>query len=219
MPLLRCLSMDGRVSGREFYVRSAEVRAFIRNVRGDFKLANGSLFTRGFEADLLGGHVILAANIQHMDTKPHSEVHASLQAISIGDVKRAVRNANLQSLPVEGHIDGTADAAWTDSIQNIKARSNVRVTASLVHASANTTAIPVNGAMRVSYDGRTSAATLTDTFIRTPQTRVDIAGASGRRLNLTARLQTRLGRFRVPEQHAISANRQLRWIVESCWSG
>ena len=49
MPLLRCLSMDGRVSGREFYVRSAEVRALIRNVRGDFKLAKGNLFTRGIK--------------------------------------------------------------------------------------------------------------------------------------------------------------------------
>lgn len=189
VPLLRCLSMNGRVSSREFYVSSTDVRAFIRNIRGDFKLANGNLFTRGIEADLLGGHVSLAANIQHMDTKPRSEVHASVQAISIADVKRALRNANVKSLPVDGHIDAAADAAWADSIQNIKAHSDVRLTANLVNASSSATSVPVNGEMRVSYDGRSSAATLTDTFIRTPQTRVDIGGIAGPRLNLTARLQ------------------------------
>jgi len=37
----------------------------------------------------------------------------------------------------------------------------------------------------VSYDGRANMATLTNTFARTPQTRVDINGTAGQRLNLT----------------------------------
>src|SRR4029077_14646788 len=82
VPALRTLVMDGRLNSRELAVNSPDLRTVIRNLRGEFKLANGNLDARGLGADLLGGRLNVIATMQHLDSSPVSKVHASLQAIS-----------------------------------------------------------------------------------------------------------------------------------------
>ena len=184
-PVLRTVVLDGRVNSPELAVSSPDLRTVIRNVRGEFQLANGNLDARVLEVDLLGGRLSAAATVQHMDTNPVSKLHASLQAISLDAVKAALRTANLNQIPVQGHINGTADAAWSGSIQNMKARSDIGVKAALASAASGSEPIPLDGALHLSYDGRPNETTLTNTFLRTAQTRVEINGTSGQRLNLT----------------------------------
>src|SRR5713226_5530850 len=181
---LRTVVLDGHLNGRELAVNSTDLRTVIRNVRGEFKLANGNLDAHGLGADLLGGRITATATMQHLDTSPVSKLHASLQAISLTAAKAALRTANLNQIPIEGHIDGTADAAWVGSVQDVKAYSDIGLKAILASAAAGSARIPLDGAFHVSYDGRTGVATSTNTFVRTPQTRVDINGFAGKKLKL-----------------------------------
>jgi translocation and assembly module TamB len=184
-PPLRTVVLDGQLNSRELAVNSPDLSTVIRNVRGEFKLANGNLDAHGLGADLLGGRLHATATMQHLDTSPVSKVHASLQAISLAAAKTALRTANLNQIPIEGDIDGTADAAWVGSVQNVKAHSDIGLQATLASAAAGSARIPLDGAFHLSYDGRTGLATSINTFVRTPQTRVDINGSAGKKLNVT----------------------------------
>ncbi len=189
VPALRTVVLDGRLNSRELAVNSPDLRAVIHNLQGEFKLANGNVDARVLGADLLGGHLKATATMQHLDTSPISKVHASLQAISLATAKAALRTANLNQIPIEGHIDGTADAAWVGSVENIKAHSDIGLKATLASAAAGSARIPLDGAIHLSYDGRSSLATSTNTFVRTPQTRVDINGSAGKKLNVTVQVR------------------------------
>ena len=109
-PMLRTVVLDGLLNSRELAVNSPDLRTVIRNVRGQFRLAKGNLDARGLAADLLDGHLTAAATMQHLDTNPVSKLHASMQAISLGAAKAALKTANLHQIPITGHISGTADA-------------------------------------------------------------------------------------------------------------
>jgi translocation and assembly module TamB len=185
VPPLRTVILDGQMNSRELAVNSPDLRTVIRNVRGEFKLANGNLYAHGLGADLLGGRITAAATMQHLDTSPVSNLHASLQAISLAAAKTALRTANLNQIPIEGHIDGTVEAAWVGSVQNVKAHSDIGLKATLASASAGSARFPLDGWFHLSYDGRSNLATSTDTFVRTPQTRVDLNGTVGKKLNVT----------------------------------
>jgi translocation and assembly module TamB len=156
----------------------------IRNLGGEFKLANGNLDARGLGVELLGGRLTAAATVQHLDANPISKLHASVQSISLGAVKATFHQANLSQTPISGHIDATADAGWNGSVRNIRARSVVVLKAALTSSSAGSAPIPLDGSVHLEYDGRSGMATLTDTFVRTPRTRVDMSGSAGQRLNL-----------------------------------
>ena len=193
-PMLRAVVLDGHLNSRELVVNTPDLRTAIRNIRGEFRLANGNLDAHGMEADLLGGHLTTTATMRHLDTNPVSKVHASVQAISLASAKAALRTAGLNRIPIDGHVDGIADAAWAGSVKNIKARSDVALKAALTSASAGSAPIPLDGGFHLSYDGSSSVATLTNTFVRTPQTRVDVNGTAGQRLNL--RVQAHAGDLR-----------------------
>ena len=185
VPALQTVVLDGRLNSRELAVNSPDLRTVISNLRGEFKLANGNLEAYGLGADLLGGRLNVIATMRHLDSKPVSKIHASLQAISLAAAKAAVRTANLNQIPIEGHIDGAVDAAWVGSVQNVKAHSEIGLKATLASAAASSARIPLDGSFHVSYDGGTGFATSTNTFVRTPQTRVDLNGFAGKKLNLT----------------------------------
>jgi translocation and assembly module TamB len=185
--MLRALILDGRLNSRELTVNSPDLRTAIRNIRGEFKLAHGDLNADGFEADLLGGRLIATATMRHLDANPVSKLHASVRAISLAAAKTALRTASLNQIPIDGQINGVADAAWAGSVKNIKARSDIALKAALTSAAAGSAPIPLDGAFHLNYDGSSSVAALTNTFVRTPQTRVDINGTAGQRLNLRVR--------------------------------
>jgi len=185
VPALRTVVLDGRLNSRELAVNSPDLLTVIHNLQGEFKLANGNLDVHGLAADLLGGRLKATATMQHLDTSPVSKVHASLQAISLATAKAALRTANLNQIPIEGRIDGTADAAWVGSVENVKAHSDIGLKATLASAAAGSARIPLDGSFHLSYDGRSGLATSTNTFVRTPQTRVDINGSVGKKLNVT----------------------------------
>lgn len=185
VPALRTVVLDGQLNSRELAVNEPDLCTVIRNVRGEFKLVNGNLDAHGLGADLLGGRLSATATMQHLDTSPVSKLHASLEAISIAAAKAALRTASLNQIPIEGRIDGTADAAWAGSVENVKAQSDIGLKATLASAAAGSARIPLDGSFHLSYDGRSDLTTSTNTFIRTPQTRVDISGSAGKKLNVT----------------------------------
>jgi translocation and assembly module TamB len=187
VPAVRALTLDGHLNGHELAVSTSDLSAVVRNIEGEFKLLNGNLDVRGLQADLLGGHVTATASMQHLDANSIAKLHASVQAISLRAANAALRTARLNPMPMDGKVSGTADAAWAGSVRNIEARSEITLKAALTSASAESSPVPVDGAVHVSYDGRSGMATLTDTFMHTPQTRVEMNGTAGQNLNLNLR--------------------------------
>ena len=185
VPMIRSFDLDGHVSSHELAVHSPDLRTVIRNIRGDFKIAGGNFDARSVEADVLDGHLRAVASMHHLDSEPVSRVHASVQSLSVQSAKAALRTANLAQLPVEGSVTGSADAAWSGGVQNIRGRCDLGLKGTLASASANSAHVPLDGAFHVSYDGKSNVAALTNTFVHTPQTRVDLTGTAGKRLNLS----------------------------------
>jgi translocation and assembly module TamB len=182
VPMIRALDLDGRLNSRELLVSTGAVNAVIRNVRGEFKLTNGNLAVRGVEADLVGGHVTATATMQHLDANSRARVHASVNTISLSAANGALMTGRLNAMPIDGPISGTADAEWAGSVKNITARSEITLKGALT--STRSAPVPVDGAAHLNYDGRTATATVTNTSVHTPRTRVEINGTAGQKLNL-----------------------------------
>jgi translocation and assembly module TamB len=186
VPVLRAVAINGRLNG-ELALNTSDLNAVVRNIRGEFELLNGNLDVHGVQADLLGGYVTAAATMQHLDANSTAKLHASVRSISLAAANAALRTARLDPMPMGGQINGTADAAWTGGVKNIKARSEIALKAALSGASGGSTPIPVDGAVNLSYDGHSGTATLTNTSVHTPQTRVEVDGTAGPTVHLNLR--------------------------------
>src|SRR5262249_2016782 len=172
-PLLRSVSLDGQLHSRQLLVDGPELHTTIRNVEGQFQLANGNFGAHGIAADLLGGHLTAVASMQDLERNPVSHIHATLESISLGGTENALHTPNLRQIPIEGNLSGEVEASWAGTIRNLKARSDVTLKGAIAHANESSK-VPLNAAFHVTYDGRNQLATLMNTFAHTPQTSVNI---------------------------------------------
>lgn len=183
---VRGVVLEGHLSSRELAVHTADVRTFVRNVHGEFRLADGNLDVRRLDAEVLGGRLAATASVQHLDAQSHAKGHASIKGIPMRGVKAALRTLNPNQIPLDGHVDAAAEATWAgDGLKSLKASSDITVTGALFR-DPRVARVPLDGVAHITYDGCSGVATLANTVMRTPQTRVEISGtAVGQKLDLS----------------------------------
>src|SRR5215472_17304226 len=58
-------------------------RVEIRNLDGDYRLADGKLTVSNLRTDMLGGLIVGRAEMNHLDAIAESQIHASVQDMSL----------------------------------------------------------------------------------------------------------------------------------------
>ena len=188
---LRGVKVDGRLESRELALDTAQARAQIRSLHASYRLADGDLVVDGLGADALGGHLSAQARIQHLDTNPTSRVQAALQSISLQAIREAARSAQLKNMPIAGRVNGNIEAAWTGSLQTMQARTEFSLKGTLERsASSRAALLPLEGSARVAYDAPSQRITVSQAFLRTPQSRVEVQGSLDRRSSLQVQAET-----------------------------
>lgn len=193
LPLLKCVVIDGNINSGELNLASVDGRVMVRSLRGKYQLANGNLSAPDIAMNLLNGEIRANLNLQHVDQNPSGKLQASLRGLSIEAAKEASRNPSLRELPLAGSVTGEADASWKAGMEGLLAKSDILIQGAL-HNNASKAAVPVNGAVHVTYDAARSLITLRDTTLRTPSTSIVAQGTVGNRSNLT--VQARLADLR-----------------------
>src|SRR5437667_1934606 len=123
-PMPRNVSISGRVNSNGLAAWSTQAVVKIQKIVGRYQLANGNFKADAFALDLLNGRLKADGTIEHVDTTPRSRAHVELAGISLQALKSSLKTLSNQSMPVTGKLDATADAAWTGSLANLKAKSN-----------------------------------------------------------------------------------------------
>ena len=190
-PFLRNVIIAGGLESRELALVTPQVRTAIRSLHGNYRLANGNMIATDLGADLLGGRLTAELHMQHLDSTPVSHLRVSVHAISLGTMRGAVKTAQLNQLPVTGRIDGAADAFWTGSMQTLKVKSDLTLKAAIAqNSTASPAPLPVDGVIHVNYDRSRNEIAFRDTFLRTPQSLIDVQGIVGNRSDLRVQAST-----------------------------
>jgi translocation and assembly module TamB len=184
-PLLRSIAVDGQIASEALSAIASSGRVEVRKLQGRYQLADGNLRAHGVEAELLDGRMNADVDMKNLDTTPSSRLSATLHSISLRAVQRAVDRPELKRVTVSGILDGTAEAAWTGNLNNLRARSDlaVRAAAKTPHA-ASATYIPVDGVIHAAYDGPSTVLTLHQTTLRIPSTTLTAEGQVSKRSKL-----------------------------------
>jgi len=188
-PFLRNIRIDGQMGSDVLAAVVSSGRLEIRNFRGQYQLADGSLHTRGIEAETLGGRVNASLDVDHLEGTPTSHLKAAVRGVSLSSAQRTFHRPELKPVAISGTLDGSTEASWTGSVSNIHARVDA-VLRSAAKNNGNSSArdIPVDGAIHAVYDGPKSALTLHQTTLRIPATSLTAEGevSNHSRLNIQA---------------------------------
>ena len=187
---LRSIAIEGQMGSHTLSAVASGKRVEVRNLKGRYQLADGTLRAQGVQADLLDGRIDADVDTTNLDTTPSSRVRATLHGISLRAAQQTINAAELKNVVVSGSVDGTVEADWTGSVSNVHARSDLALRSAKASHSAAATYIPVDGIIHVSYDGPTNALTLRQTTLRIPSATLTADGQISKQSKLQVQATT-----------------------------
>src|SRR6202040_1197548 len=140
-----------------------------------------------------GGRINADLNVRNLDATPSGHLRAALHSISLQATQHAVRQEANQ-VAISGIVNGTADASWTGSLNSVRVRSDLMVSAAAKSASrvasTSPSQIPVDGVIHATYEGTRTAFTLRQSTLHIPSAALtadgEVSNHSSLRLQVTA---------------------------------
>jgi translocation and assembly module TamB len=184
-PVVKRLLLDGTLESGALRIVSSAGKLDLLRSKGEYHLARGDLMIRSVATDLLNGRLTANASIQHLDATAVSQVHASLEHISLEAARQSIKRAEVRRIPLTGTLDGVLDASWIGSVKTIRVVSHLTTHAALWNLSAQpASAIPVDATAQLNYDGSRSILVFERTTLRIPATSMTVDGQLSRHSNL-----------------------------------
>ncbi len=184
-PLMKAISLDGQLASDTLRAAASGRKIEVRNLKGSYRLANGTLVIPAVSLDSMGGRLTASAEMKHLDSTPESTVHATLNNISLKAVQRIAGEQAAKQAALSGTLNGKAVAAWKGSISNLRAHSDLTIRAEASRRSnPSAREVPVNGSLHVAYDGPSQRIEVHDTFFKLPSATLTAQGVISDHSNL-----------------------------------
>ncbi len=192
-PFLESFSALGLISSPSLTIDLPEARTTIRSFSGEYRLDHSTLEAKNLKGAVSGGHVDGGLTVRDLAGKREARFEGSLHQVSLAEVNDALTTKPLQRAEVNGRLNGTIQASWRGSMQDLQVRSDATIAASTPagrRPAANSNSIPVNGAAHLAYDGTTHVISFERTYLRTPHTSVTLDGTMGKQASIRIQAQS-----------------------------
>jgi translocation and assembly module TamB len=188
-PMLATLTLDGDLNSSALAVKTPSLNAVIRDVSARYSVAHGDANVRDIRAHLLGGQLTAELTMRDLAGNTHSQVGAALRNLSLAQLKNAAGNASMNNVALGGTANATSNAVWGKTMDDLVAHADVTINASAAPASGGAS-LPVNGVVHAIYRAPGSQITLTDSYLRTPQTALELNGTISTHSALAVRMHS-----------------------------
>jgi translocation and assembly module TamB len=206
VPALQTLTVNGDLNSRRLLVNTPSLRAAIDNIGAHYTLANGDAVLHDFRAAVLGGEVTAQGTMKQIGgTAPRSDMTASLRHISLSQADNLMVSKSKQPVAITGELNADAKATWGKTMDDLVAKvdSSIHAQATGKHPAAITTIsatnnppappppseVPINSEIHATYTGANKAIALTNSYLRTPQTTINLNGTLSNRSSVAIRMQ------------------------------
>ena len=206
--LLQSLIVNGDLNSSVLSTRTPTIRAQVSNIAGHYSLANGDATLHDFRASLLGGEVTAEGTMKNIGGDSHSKFDANLRGISLADAKRMMgAAASTGPVAIAGTLNATATATWGKTFDDLVAHTDANIHAGVKSAqhnqavvaqsnssnppstAASASPVPIESAVHATYTGKNQQLALDHSYLRTPQTNLNLNGTVSNHSALAVQLQ------------------------------
>ncbi|MCU1332307.1 MAG: hypothetical protein JWM08_1299 [Candidatus Angelobacter sp.] len=171
-PMLETVSVAGNVSSNGLYVKTPSLQTEVRDLYARYQFSGGNAEVNDIRALILGGTLRGKLTIKDVAGASIAQLQASLKDLSLDQAQSATHNTSLQQAHLSGRASADATAHWAKTLNNLVAHSDATINASLGQAQPT----PLNGIVHADYAAATKQLAVTDSYVRTPHTSINLNG-------------------------------------------
>ena len=173
-PMLETVSIDGNVSSPGLNVKTPSLQTEIHDLYARYQLSGGNAEVNDIRARVMGGALSGKLTIKDVAGASFAQLQASLKGLSLDQVQAATHNASMRQAHLSGTVNADANAHWAKTLDNLVAHSDATLKAVIGQGQGQPT--PLNGLIHADYAASHKELALTNTYIRTPQTSINLNG-------------------------------------------
>jgi translocation and assembly module TamB len=185
-PMLETVSVAGNVSSPGLDVKTPSLQTEVRDLYARYQLSGGNAEVNDIRARIMGGTLSGKLTIKDVAGASIAQLQASLKGLSLDQAQAATHNASMRQARLSGKVDADANAHWAKTLDNLVAHSDATIRASLGQGEAT----PVNGVIHADYAAANKQLALMNSYIRTPQTSINLNGKISDRSQLQVSLRS-----------------------------
>jgi translocation and assembly module TamB len=171
-PMLETVSVAGNVSSNGLNVKTPSLQTEVRDLYAHYQLSGGNAEVNEIRARIMGGTLSGKLTIRDVAGASIAQLQASLKGLSLDQAQAATHNASMRQAHLSGRVDADATAHWAKTLDKLVAHSDATIKANIGQGQPT----PLNGIIHADYAAATKQLALTDSYIRTPQTSVNLNG-------------------------------------------
>jgi len=179
-PVIETLALDGNMSSSGLLVHTTTINTLVRDISARYTLRNGDAEVQDLKAGILGGGVTGTFKMHDVTGGQQSELHAALNNIALAAVQSLLNERAGQNFTVGGGADAKVEATWRKTFDTLVANTNATVKGS-ISSKNGPSSFPIDGEIHARYSAFAQEVSLTRSFLRMPQTFVDLDGTISRR--------------------------------------
>ena len=187
-PMLETVSVAGNVSSPALDVKTPSLQTEIRDLYARYQLSGGNAEVNDIRAHIMGGTLSGKLTIKDVAGASIAQLQASLKGLSLEQAQTATHNASMRQAHLSGRVDADANARWAKTLDNLVAHSDATIKAVVGQGQGQAT--PVNGVIHADYAAAHKQLALTNSYIRTPQTSINLNGKISDRSQLQVALRS-----------------------------
>jgi translocation and assembly module TamB len=187
-PMLETVSIAGNVSSPGLNVKTPSLQTEIRDLYARYQYSGGNAEVNDIRARVMGGTLSGKLTIKDVAGASIAQLQTSVKGLSLDQAQAATHNASMRQAHLSGTVDADANAHWAKTLDNLVAHSDATIKAVIGQGQGHAT--PVNGVIHADYAGAHKELALTNSYIRTPQTNINLNGKISDRSQLQVALRS-----------------------------
>ena len=186
---LDSIHIDGTFGSRQLLIQIGSIHQAIDNLAASYKMANGNLQVPEVRARLLGGELTASLFTRDLSGNSRSHLTAALHGISLKAAQSLENSQQIRELGLSGVLNGTADATWGKTMEDLVARADAIIKANIA-GEGKVNPVPLGGELHARYDAKRKQVDMANSFLRTPDTSVTMSGSVSDRSALQLAVQS-----------------------------
>ena len=185
-PVLETVTVAGNVSSSGLEVKTPSLQTEVRDLYARYQFSGGNAEVNDIHARIMGGTLSGKLTIKDVAGASEARLQASMKDLSLDQAQTATHTASLRQAHLSGKLSADTNASWSKTLDNLVAHSDATIKGSLGQG----TATPLEGVIHADYAAAHKELALTNSYIRTPQTTVNLNGKVSDRSQLQVALRS-----------------------------
>jgi len=171
-PILETVSAAGNFSSNGLNVKTPSLQMEVRDLYAHYQLSGGNAEVKDIRARVMGGTISGKLKIKDVAGASIAQLQASLKDLSLDQAQTATHNTSLRQARLSGKLSADTNAHWSKTLDNLVAHSDATIKASLGQGMVT----PLDGTIHADYAATLKQLALTNSYVRTPQTSINLNG-------------------------------------------